>query len=797
LQSNIPFMQNKIYPLLILLFTLRVATAQETRLIPRVDHAVYFDISPPLRDMQPSAMVQIDRSWKDGVVNNYVDFSGDAHRKPGQYDQGTQEYFGKLLADTTIRNFDGMGNIGGSVPPDTHGDVGFNHYFQVINSSYSIYNKSGVKIFGPAVSSSVWAGMPNNTNSGDAVVLFDEQANRWIFSQFSLPFGSSTAPFYQMIAVSQTPDPMGSWYRWSYEFNALPDYPKFGVWPDGYYMSSNNFGVGGAGFTNGAYSYDRTAMLAGSPSAQRISFTVSPGADGSVTFMPADCDGSFPPVGTPNYFTYIRTGGTQRLGIYEFHSDWTTPANSTFANLTHLNVTPFISLGWGDGIPQKESPQLLETLGDRLMYRTQYRQFNGYSSMVLNHSVGTGLESAGIRWYELRNTGTGWNIYQQSTYAPADGNSRWMGSIAQDTAGTISLGYSISSASMYPGIRYTGRIKTDPLNQMTIMERTIVNGGGSQTGIWSGRSRWGDYSAMSIDPSSPTTFWFTTEYYASTSSSNWQTRIASFTFGNVFSSAASVFPSLRCGANADSSQLNAYGYGGSGTYTYSWTSIPAGFTSTLQNPKVYPVQTTKYIVATSDGILTRIDTAEVRIVEAPTAFAGNDTTVCWYISPVPVNATATNYDHFLLGTTGDGTFTNPSSLTTDYIPGIRDKTSGGVTLKLIVWPVSPCSAKATSTKHIILDPCTGVDDHPFPELSMVIKPNPAHGKMSVNITGLPRTAELSIIAPDGRMVYSTSIDPDADRSATELMDVTSYPKGLYVMKLKSENKVLVSRFIVQ
>ena len=786
------------YALVILLFGIRIATAQDTQLVPTVDHAVYFDVSPPLRDMLKSAMVQADGSWKDGVVKNYVNPNGDAEWKPGQKrqaDPGLQDYFGSLPSDTTIQNFDGMGNLGGYVPPDTHGDVGFNHYFQVINCSYSIYNKSGARIFGPAGNSTVWAGMPNNSNDGDAIVLFDEQANRWIFSQFSLPNGSSTAPFFVMIAVSQTPDPTGSWYRWQYTFSSMPDYPKFGIWSDGYYLSTNNFGPGPAGWTgNGAYSFDRTAMLAGDPNAARISFTVPPGGDGFISLLPADCDGALPDMGTPNYFTYIRTGGTQRLGIYEFHSDWTTPANSTFGNRIYLNVNSFNTLG--NGIPQKGSPQNLETLSDRLMYRLQYRKFNGYSSMVLNHSVNAGSGVAGIRWYELRNIGTGWSIYQQATYSP-DNTSRWMGSIAQDTSGTISMGYSVSSASIYPAIRYAGRLKNDPLNQMTIMEKTIINGGGSQQGIWSGRSRWGDYSALSIDPSDPTTFWFTTEYYVTSSSSSWQTRIASYTYANVFSSAASVTPAIVCGSTGDSSLLRAYGYGGAGTYTYSWTSIPAGFTSVLQNPKVKPVHTTKYIVAVSDGVSTRHDTTEMRIVEPPTAFAGNDTIVCWYISPIPVNATATNYLRFLWGSTGDGTFTNPSSLTTAYIPGIRDKTSGSADLKLIVWPLAPCMNKATSMRHITLDPCTGIQEHPSNELSLAIQPNPAYDKVTVTVTGLQKEAVLTLTGLEGRQVYSATIDPDGKQTVTRQLDVSRYPKGMYLMKLQSADKFTVTRFIVQ
>ncbi len=791
-------MKNVIYPLFLLVFFVQIAAAQNSRLIPKTDQPVYFDISPPLRDMVKMLPEQYDGSWKETVVKNFFDLNGEQQRGPFINDPGLQNHNGWLPADTTIQNFEGMGNISGYIPPDTHGEAGLDHFFQTVNCSYSIYNKSGGKILGPFANSSVWHGMPNNANSGDAIVIYDEQANRWFFSQFSLPNGSSTAPFYQMIAVSQTPDPTGSWYRYQYEFSDMPDYPKFGVWPDAYYMSANLFS-GGAGWVgNGAYCFDRAAMLSGSPDALRVSFTLQPGEEGFITLLPADCDGTFPVYGTPNYFTYIRTNDNQRLGVFEFQVDWGTPANSSFGNLLYLDVNPFGTLGgWGGGIPQKDSPQLLETLSDRLMYRLQYRKFNEYASMVLNHTVEADLGVAGVRWYELRKANEAWSIYQQSTYAPADGNYRWMGSIAQDTAGTIALGYSVSGTNLYPGIRYTGRLKTDPLNQMTIMEKAIIDGGGSQTGNWSGRSRWGDYSAMSVDPSAPTTFWYTTEYYASTSSSSWQTRIASFTFDNVFSSAVSSFPSRLCSTSTDSSQLNAYGYGGSGTYTYTWTSIPEGFYSAVPSPKVKPQETTIYIVAISDGSQTRIDTTEVSIVMNLEASAGNDTIVCWYTSPVPLYATATNYSRIAWGTAGDGYFSNASSLVTDYFPGMQDKTTGSVNLILLAIPIAPCASNSFSPKHIILDPCTGISEPDAGIVKITIQPNPAHGQVMITVNGLKCNASLKIKGIDSQTIYSDNVDPAGKQVVTKQLDVTGYPSGLYLLQLNCDGQITTSRFIVQ
>lgn len=786
------------FPLFLLFFlSMPASFAQNGINGPVVRRPVYFDVSPPLRDMMKYLPARYDGSWKDGVVKNYfAPDDGKNQDSPWLSDSTMQRVMGDLPSDTTIVNFDGNGNIGGYVPPDTHGEVGLNHYFQVVNTSYSIFNKSGFRIFGPFGNSTIWAGMPNNSNDGDAIVHYDEQADRWFFSQFSLPNGSSTPPFFVMIAVSQTPDPTGSWYRYQYEYTSMPDYPKFGIWPDGYYMSTNNFLGGWIG--NGVSCFDRAAMLSGDPDAAEVAFIVPPGGDGFSSLLPADCDGTFPDYGTPNYFTFIKTNPTQKLGIYEFHVDWNNPAASTFGNKIYLNVNPFGTIGsWGNGIPQLGTDKKLDPLSDRLMYRQQYRRFNGYGSVVINHTVDAGAGVAGIRWYELRNTGTGWNIYQQSTYAPSDGHSRWMGSIAQDTAGTIAVGYSISSSSIYPGIRYTGRLKGDPLNQMTMTEKTIIHGGGSQTGIWSGRCRWGDYSAISVDPSAPTTFWYTTEYYATSSSSGWQTRIASFTFGNVFSSAASATPALLCSSDPDSVQLDAYAYGGSGSFTYSWTSIPAGFTSTQKNPKVKPAESTKYIVAISDGTQTRHDTATVRLVGAATAFAGNDTIVCWYISPIPMNASATNYSKVAWGTTGDGYFTHPTSVNTEYIPGIKDKTSGSVIVKLMVVPLAPCSGNKTSAKVITLDPCTGIETPAERNISLLMQPNPANDMVEFTLNDCREQCTLAIISAEGSVVFSGTLMPQHDSRATLKTDVSGLKRGLYLVKVTSGSQSITRKLILR
>ena len=512
----------------LILFCLNFSYGQNDVSKPIVQSPVYFDVSPPLREMIKHLPLKAETSWKDGIVRNKFNIR---HRPQGQVpgglsDPSLQTMNGTAITDTTIVNFDGNTNTEGYIPPDTHGDVGPNNYFQVVNCHYSIYSKTGTLLIGPLANSSIFNGLTNNSNDGDAVVLYDEQADRWVFSQFSLP-NYPAGPFYQMIAVSQTSDPLGSWYRYQYSFTNMPDYPKFGVWGDGYYMSMNMFTATAGNYAGvGAVAYNRTLMLAGSPAATMVMFTKT-ASDEAYAWLPSDCDGPFPAGNPPNYFVYAYDGTSDHLGIYEFHVDWTTTSNSTFTNFLSLPVNAFTANI--TGIIQPSTTVKLDPLNDRMMYRLQYRSFGGYSTLVCNHTVDISTTVAGIRWYELRKTTGAWSIYQQGTYSISDNNSRWMASIAMDSSGNMAMGYSVSGTSLYPSIRYTGRKKNDALNQMTIAERGIYNGTGSQTNT---AARWGDYSSISCDPSAKATFWYTNEYLATSSSTGWKTRIASFRFAS-------------------------------------------------------------------------------------------------------------------------------------------------------------------------------------------------------------------------------------------------------------------------
>jgi hypothetical protein len=423
---------------------------------------------------------------------------------------------------------------------DTNGAVGPTQFVQWVNYCFAVFNKTNGSLeYGPVATNTLWkplgSGPCYSNDNLDPIVQFDKLANRWVMM---MPV--FVQPAYLCIAVSTTSDAVtGGWnlYQFPVPRGVDPDYPKLGVWPDGYYVTFNQFT--GKGFIGAAAcALDRNDMLTGGTAATMQCFTTMGASYGAM--LPGDLDGTTaPPVGSPNYFLNF-DGNYQSLDLWQFHVNWTTPTLSTFTGPTNIAVSafsgpcgdiPIINLMSSGGacIAQAGTTQLLNSYGDRLMYRLAYRNLGSHQSLVVNHAVNTGSSgnNSGIRWYELQNTGSGFTLYQQGTYAP-DSNSRWMGSIAMDKAGDIALGYSISSTTMSPSIRYTGRVPTDPLGTME-SEIDLLSSQGITPGSQSGAVNWGDYSSMAIDSTDDCTFWYTTEYQPTTGH-KWSTRIASFSF---------------------------------------------------------------------------------------------------------------------------------------------------------------------------------------------------------------------------------------------------------------------------
>jgi len=487
---------------------------------PEVGQCIHHDTSPPLRDI-PEAPLTHSR-WRDGLSQ----FLTIQPRFQGQYqpDPVIQENMGERSDAFVFQTWDGIA-ASGFAPPDPSGDVGPNHYMLAVNVRFQIWNKTGTSLLGPSNLGTIWSGFPgpwsSSLNDGDPIVLYDEAADRWFIAQFSLP-NFPNGPFYILIAVSQTADPTGSWHRYGYSYTNMPDYPKFGIWPDGYYMSANAFSSGSLSYVGTINSaFERSQMLTGA-AAQTVMFTGSSATTWS--FLPSDWNGpTAPPAGSPNYFLQLQT--TSSVGIYSFTVNWTTPGSSTFTGPSVVSTSAYSSLSGGNTVPQQGTSQLLANLAGRAMNLLHYRNFGTHQSMVVCHTVNAGSNRAGMRWYELRKPGASWALHQEGTYAPADGMHRWMGSVAINAAGHIALGYSKSGTTMFPAIAFTGRFVTDPLGQMTIPEETIHAGTGAQTGL----NRWGDYTQMSVDPNG-NNFWYVNQYQQTTGSFNWRTRIANIDY---------------------------------------------------------------------------------------------------------------------------------------------------------------------------------------------------------------------------------------------------------------------------
>jgi hypothetical protein len=435
-------------------------------------------------------------------------------------DAALQEQALLPVAATIGLNFEGLGQseygfVMEAVPPDTNGAVGDTQYVQWVNLEYAVFDKAtGALLAGPFEGNSVWAGFGDqcqNSNDGDPIVQYDKVANRWVLTQFAV----STTPYLECVAVSTTSDATGTYHRYAFSFgNDFPDYPKLGVWPDAYYISFNMFG--GVNFTGAnACALDRNRMLAG----QSSTIICFPQLKTIDSLLPSDLDGSIlPDAGEPAFFADFDKNS---LRLWKFHVDFATPANSTFTGPTTLTVANFSQLcGGGICVSQHGTTQKLDSVGDRLMYRLAYRKFSdGHEALVANHSITTG-----VRWYEIRDPNGTPSVFQQGTYHP-DSSVRWMGSIGIDQSGNIALGYSLAGASNFPSIFFTGRFPGDALGTMQA-EQSIVSGTGSQKNV----ARWGDYSALTMDPVDDCTFWYTQEYIHS--SSNWNTRIANFKFPN-------------------------------------------------------------------------------------------------------------------------------------------------------------------------------------------------------------------------------------------------------------------------
>jgi hypothetical protein len=545
------------------------------RIQPRWSKAVAFDRSAPLREMASSGRVnkpvaqELIEVRKERVLRSVRDRG---HSPDGALQGPAGSFLAPSLAiPAPSVNFEGVSNqdnfniFGFRVnPPDPVGDVGPNHYVEMVNLAYAVYSKTGTLLAGPVDTGTLWSDFPIDDctdPSGDPIVLHDQLQDRWLLSQFTTrplfepPFD---APFYNCVAISVTGDPTGEYYRYAFitqpdEVDGgyfFPDYPKYGNWKKSYVLTTRDFGFA-TRYGISVYALEKNKMIAGNPNARAVQFFLEFGpvpleliGDG---LLPADIDGHWQPkeaAAIPIVGTQDDGGGYgatfDAVNIWDLIIHWQANPVASLTLNTQLPTAPFDSIfpcapTARDCLPQPgivNPAQFLDILSyrQRPTWRLAYRNFKTYESMVTNQSVEALPGIAGARWYEIRRVNGTYSIHQQGTYAPMDGVHRWMGSIAQDKNGNMALGYSVvNGTTVFPGIRYTGRMAADAPGTMTLGEATVIDGTGVQTTT---NSRWGDYTSMNIDPSDDCTFWYVNEYYTAagqaSSTAGWQTRVASF-----------------------------------------------------------------------------------------------------------------------------------------------------------------------------------------------------------------------------------------------------------------------------
>jgi hypothetical protein len=505
---------------------------------------IKFATTPPLRDLAQEYMHLTEAD----LFSKHADTNGPSKRPrpevvnqnalPNGADPVAQLTMGTRASGQTLVNFNGLG---GGFPPDPSGAAGLDHYVQAVNTAYRVWNKDGTPVSGQPPSgfplNNLW---PGAANDGDPIVMYDKHADRWVITQFQ------TSGNKILFAISQTTDPLGSYYTYEYTFSQFPDYPKYSIWSDGYYMTANTW-------TQNVAVFDREKMLDGDPDAGVIKLNFPSGVAYQFrSVLPADADGTLPPYGTPNYLFHIQDDSWQgvsfdHIKVFKFQTDWDTPSNSTVTISQSIPTEPFnanFTQSWND-IPQPGTTQRIDAIATVLNYRAQYMRWTGYNTVMLCHVVdvnnasGIASKRAGVRWYELRQYGEDaeWEIYQQGTYAPGNEH-RWLASIAMDKYGDIAMAYSIGSSTMYPSLAFTGRYSWGAPGEMTQAEFMAVEGTGSQTG----GNRYGDYAHMSLDPADQSIFWYTGEYLGSNGAR--RTRIFSFRIGNLVDVAEHIIDQL-------------------------------------------------------------------------------------------------------------------------------------------------------------------------------------------------------------------------------------------------------------
>ena len=517
--------RKNIFTCLFIILLAGVVNAQDSFTATEFIQGTYMGTTVPLRDF-PTTEYDATSPKTMTIVENKSRINEKVNQNALPYNDintNAQDKVGGIFSYALEQNFVGFDNTS-LTPPDPSGAAGPDHYVHAVNSSIKIFDKTGNLLAGPT---SLGAFLGIGSNSGDPIVLYDQLADRYFVSEFG-SVGNGLA-----IGVSVTNDPTGEYHVYQYSFDAFPDYPHYSIWPDAYYLTANK---GGA---NKVYAIERDVILAGDPDPQIIGFPLPGNSSNPNTVLspePANLTGVDYPDDLPGYIVYLQDDGWSgitydHLKIWEIDVDFDNPTSSTISSPLEIPTDPFNAyfapFGAGD-VAQPGTGQKIDMITGVISYAANYRSFGTHNSWVITFNDNVDGSNAGVRWIELRNDATNpWEIFQEGTYAPADDNSRFMGSAAMDAAGNIGLAFNIASATLPAGIRYTGRYDGDALGEMTIAETTIVDGVGVQTTT----NRFGDYSHLTMDPNN-FTFWHTAEYFSA--NNQWRTQVASFSLSSGF-----------------------------------------------------------------------------------------------------------------------------------------------------------------------------------------------------------------------------------------------------------------------
>jgi hypothetical protein len=527
--------------------------------------------------------------------------------------------------------------------------VGPNHYVQVVNGGIAIWDKTGKSVMAPKKIDALWATYNGSSanrcgseNDGQSTVFFDRWTHRWFITQLSLPNKlQNAAPSYVCMAVSKTNDPTGAYYLYDFTFNAvLDDYPQFASWTHGIYASFNLYSATGLAGTD-VCAFDSTGLVEGLGATQQCFLIPAPVSG----VLPATNDAQvLPPTAAPGLFLNVDTTAGQ-LNLWTLHADFTTPSNSTLTGPTAIPVDTFSPACGASGttgtpaacVPQPSPGNALAPVSDRLMPPVVYRNYGSHESLFANHSVTAGT-AGGVRWYEVRSPFGTPAVFQQGTYAPTDGNWRFMGSVGADGGGNIALGFTLSGATTNPSVAWTGRLSTDPAGTMGQGETVLAAGGGVETGTISTgvtANRWGAWSSMSLDIADDCTFWFTSELYPASGALNWDTRIASFKFpgcgANDFSLGYQPGPqSVPQGSFVDYTITTAVTKGNAERIGFGIQDLRAGLTAAFNPPTVIAGGSTN-----------------LRITASPTATVDNPSAQDWFFQVVGSSQSATHITDYI------------------------------------------------------------------------------------------------------------------------------------------------------